>query len=1071
MRRLSRATPTDTEPEDLKNVPSSSGFVFGRPQNHYTSTPQRPENLKIAQPTSTVRAAIRQPLMSSTPFPTSSRPSSAVFNTPSIASSRFPSSSSCSTSGRDSSHRDRLITLRHRMNKEFGNRQLVGPPSQMEYEHDETMSTVSDAPSLHSWHHKMIVKNETVVVKASDTMSSCAAPRSDTGFATSPISPSASAVDATITPMRVNIPASDDTRHRSSTWSPTDSSCSGISPSTRIPPPIPSRAPVTSPVLQSPLVSPFTMVAPMPRCPPPLPPRTPSMKLPDPIAFEVETRIEEERKKHGVQREVSVGSSRSSDAIAYSTPEGKFSTPDGKFSTPEGKFSAGENKDSKGHRKSNSIDRGLTIAKVMKTGPFPPNVLALGGREATGEEEERNAVAEEVIKQLTTDVESAHNLPDCANLESTSLETIPSASNSSASSPSSGSHACSKLGINIPEPIPEEPPCSSKSFGALESVNSLSPAKTVTNRNSRSMSNDELRTIKSDKLSSSVDPITLDVERRLSMKRSGQHEVDQHSLGSLDETTSNRTLSRTGIGSAASFARNSVRYASGVLRGALKRVRIAAHPGSSNIARHGIGEETSDGEESDEPHHASVAPSNIVRPRKSKKGPYDFEHLTIEQELNNEHTGAIWCIKFSICGKLMATAGQDSILRIWVVRSHLQYFSEMREKYSANASTDADPMNPVENMEQFRPPSSMESVVNSEATTASSSDDNNGLFCAKPFALLKGHTADILDVSWSKNYFILSSGMDRTVKLWHLSRNECLCCFQHIDFVTCVAFLPKDDRYFLSGSLDGKLRMWHIPDKKVAVWNDTEKRYITAMTFVKSGKFAVVGTYDGKCIFYTSDQLKYHTAVDVRSTRGKNARGHKVTGLTSHGDKLLVTSNDSRIRMYDIRDKALTCKFKGVQNDHSQIRAAFSPDGRHIICGSEDKFVYIWRASDTTVALSVRKDRNSWWERVRTHNAPVPVAVFAPRPQVFFNMLNRRDKHAKSDSIDFNIGNLSVGGGGGGGQSDSLNSNGNLSIPGHVIVSADLNGVIKVMVNRPRLVKANPLESKNSRSRSSTLMS
>lgn len=50
--------------------------------------------------------------------------------------------------------------------------------------------------------------------------------------------------------------------------------------------------------------------------------------------------------------------------------------------------------------------------------------------------------------------------------------------------------------------------------------------------------------------------------------------------------------------------------------------------------------------------------------------------------------------------------------------------------------------------------------------------------------------------------------------------------------------------------------------------------------------------------------------VDVRSTRGKNARGHKVTGLAVHGDKLLVTSNDSRIRMYDVRDKALTCKFK-----------------------------------------------------------------------------------------------------------------------------------------------------------------
>ena len=31
-----------------------------------------------------------------------------------------------------------------------------------------------------------------------------------------------------------------------------------------------------------------------------------------------------------------------------------------------------------------------------------------------------------------------------------------------------------------------------------------------------------------------------------------------------------------------------------------------------------------------------------------------------------------------------------------------------------------------------------------------------------------------------------------------------------------------------------------------------------------SGKFAVVGTYDGRCIFYSTDQLKYHTTIHVR---------------------------------------------------------------------------------------------------------------------------------------------------------------------------------------------------------------
>jgi len=32
----------------------------------------------------------------------------------------------------------------------------------------------------------------------------------------------------------------------------------------------------------------------------------------------------------------------------------------------------------------------------------------------------------------------------------------------------------------------------------------------------------------------------------------------------------------------------------------------------------------------------------------------------------------------------------------------------------------------------------------------------------------------------------------------------------------------QDDRYFLSGSLDGKIRLWNIPDKKVALWNEVE---------------------------------------------------------------------------------------------------------------------------------------------------------------------------------------------------------------------------------------------------------
>ena len=41
-------------------------------------------------------------------------------------------------------------------------------------------------------------------------------------------------------------------------------------------------------------------------------------------------------------------------------------------------------------------------------------------------------------------------------------------------------------------------------------------------------------------------------------------------------------------------------------------------------------------------------------------------------------------------------------------------------------------------------------------------------------------------------------------------------------FIYLYTYIYKDDRYFLSGSLDGKLRLWNIPDKKVALWNEIE---------------------------------------------------------------------------------------------------------------------------------------------------------------------------------------------------------------------------------------------------------
>ncbi|XP_071950373.1 WD repeat-containing protein 44-like [Antedon mediterranea] len=447
------------------------------------------------------------------------------------------------------------------------------------------------------------------------------------------------------------------------------------------------------------------------------------------------------------------------------------------------------------------------------------------------------------------------------------------------------------------------------------------------------------------------------------------------------------------------------------------------------------------------------------RASSSHKGPYDFDQLKLAQELGSENSGAIWTMKFSLCGRLLATAGQDHLLRVWVLKNHEQYFGDMRQKYNADTQS-----SPTPSQEDILDAIEKESVSSSGAGDGNDEDDSDQLaiFAKAPFCVYTGHTADVLDVSWSKNYFMLSSSMDKTVRLWHISRSECLCCFQHIDFVTAIAFHPRDDRYFLSGSLDGKLRLWNIPDKKVALWNeiDGQTKLITAANFIQNGRFSVVGTYDGRCIFYDTEHLKYYCQVHVRSTRGRNAKGRKITGIEPlpGEDKILVTSNDSRLRVYDLRDLSISCKYRGCSNLSSQIKASFSHNRKYIVCGSEDFNIYIWKTNyDFGKFSSVRKDRNDYWEAIKAHSAVVTTAIFSPNPTLVITPISeslsdvteKRDVSPGSPSVPLKRPEKIDTKGEGSSRSGSLKKD--RMDKGELLVSADFNGQIKVFINYPKV--------------------
>ncbi|KAF6163139.1 hypothetical protein GIB67_025003 [Kingdonia uniflora] len=343
-----------------------------------------------------------------------------------------------------------------------------------------------------------------------------------------------------------------------------------------------------------------------------------------------------------------------------------------------------------------------------------------------------------------------------------------------------------------------------------------------------------------------------------------------------------------------------------------------------------------------------------VRVRQYGKSLKELTAFYKSQEIH-AHNGSIWSVKFTWDGRYLASAGEDCVIRVWqVVESERKgdLLMEKQEDWNPNlyfmgnggspeltlASANAEIH--LEKKRRGKPSISrksisLEPIVLPETVFALSE---------KPVCSFRGHLDDVLDLSWSKSQYLLSSSMDKTVRLWHMSSKSCLKIFSHSDYVTCIQFNPVDDRYFISGSLDAKVRIWSVPDRQVVDWNDLHEM-VTAASYTPDGQGALVGSHKGSCRIYNTSENKLYqkSQIDLQNKK-KKSHLKKITGFQfapGSSTEVLITSADSRIRVVDGAD--LVHKFKGFRNTSSQISASLTANGKHVVCASEDSYVYVWK--------------------------------------------------------------------------------------------------------------------------------
>ncbi|PKI42263.1 hypothetical protein CRG98_037379 [Punica granatum] len=319
---------------------------------------------------------------------------------------------------------------------------------------------------------------------------------------------------------------------------------------------------------------------------------------------------------------------------------------------------------------------------------------------------------------------------------------------------------------------------------------------------------------------------------------------------------------------------------------------------------------------------------NRLKVQHKQKSWKEFTGLYSGQEIQ-AHSGLIWTMKFSPDGQFLASGGSDGIVRVWRVNSADAQFINFPASGGGKVKGD-----------KF-------------GSQRRSSNDSSVLIPDKVFWIeespvheFHGHTGDILDLAWTNSNHLLSSSTDKTVRLWNMGSDSCLDIFRHSNYVTCIQFNPVHENYFISGSIDGKVRVWGVSERRVIDWAD-----------VRDG-FAV-GSVVGTCHFFdaSGSHLHLNRTIDVQGRKKTLNRITSIQFSRENSHRVMITSEDGKIRVLEGSD--IVQKYRGLPKSGSQHSGSFSSSGKHIVSVGDDSRVYLWNYDSFSVPPSKGKSMKS----------------------------------------------------------------------------------------------------------------
>ena len=207
------------------------------------------------------------------------------------------------------------------------------------------------------------------------------------------------------------------------------------------------------------------------------------------------------------------------------------------------------------------------------------------------------------------------------------------------------------------------------------------------------------------------------------------------------------------------------------------------------------------------------------------------------------------------------------------------------------------------------------------------------------------HEESVTSIAYSPDGCYLASGsQDNTIKIWDLvTGKEKTTLKGHLNEVTSVSYSP-DGRYLASGSNDNTVKIWDLNTGKETTTLIGHLGRVISVSYSPDGHYLASGSNDKTIRIWDLNTGKEKATLkgNWNPVAPSRLRGHHFFSLSysPDGRYLASGSDDKTIKIWDLATGKETTTLKG----HSgRVRSvSYSPDGRYLASGSNDNTVKIW---------------------------------------------------------------------------------------------------------------------------------